>query len=85
VLIKEAFIMDARELGKLAVALEKIENDTLATCGLQKISGSFAKATMFDFDENYIDIELISGVQSDCTNETVSDTIKLDRRTFEEV
>lgn len=71
-----------KDIKLLAKVLEKLENDTLLDSGLKNISGGFAKAEMFDYDKNIIDIELKSGVISDCENRVDIENLKIDRKTF---
>lgn len=74
--------MTQQDLRLLAHILEKLENSILISDGLKNISGGFAKAEMFDFDNDIIDIELKSGVISDYENHVYTENIKLDRKTF---
>jgi hypothetical protein len=46
------------------------------------ISGGFAVAKLVDFDEDSLEVELKSGVQSDCTNNVHTDTIHINRKTM---
>jgi hypothetical protein len=71
------------ELEKLTVKLASLEEHTEEETGVRKISGGFAEATMFDFDDDFIDVELEWGVQSDCENVIHTEQWKLNRKTFE--
>jgi hypothetical protein len=75
--------MNNTELKSLSEALCKFEHEVLIGSGLKKISGGFAVANMFNFDDNYIDIELKSGIQNDCENDVITEQFKMDRKTFE--
>jgi len=48
----------------------------------KNISGGFARAEVYDADEDVIDVEVIYGVQSDAENVVHSENLKLSRRTF---
>ena len=63
-------------------ALEQFENDIIYETGLRRISGGFASADIFDYDEEYFDIELKYGVQSDCSNNVTTEQLKMDRMTL---
>jgi hypothetical protein len=52
-----------QELETLAKALEHFERSTLNDTGMRHINGGYAKAEMFDYDEDAIDIELEWGEQ----------------------
>lgn len=74
--------MTNNELKQLSIALEQLEIDVLSTTGYNKISGGFAIAEMFDFDEDIIDIELKHGIQNDYENTVHTEQLKIDRKTF---
>ena len=63
-------------------ALEQFEHDTICETGLKSISGGFASADIFNYDEEYFDIELKYGVQSDCENNVTTEQLKMDRMTL---
>ncbi len=63
--------------------LEQLELDVVNRYGYSKISGGFASADIFNYDEKYFDIELKSGIQSDCQNEVSIEQLKMDRSTWE--
>jgi hypothetical protein len=75
--------MNNKELKLLSEALTNFENEILLSLNLHKISGGFAVADMFNFDDDYIDIELKSGIQSDCENNVITEQFKMNRKTFE--
>ena len=61
-------------LGDVLYAFERItEHDT----AVRMISGGFADASMFNYDDDFIDIELKWGVQSDCQNTVHTENYKL--------
>ena len=72
--------MSRQELRRLADVLEAFEHRTLDETGVRRISGGFAHADMFDYDDAYVDIRLKWGVQSDCENQVHAGQYKLLRR-----
>lgn len=74
-----------KELETLADKLALLEHELLTSRGLSKISGGFVHIDMFDYDDDYIDVEIKSGVQSDAENNVSIEQVKLDRNTFEMV
>lgn len=67
------------ELSVLRQVLERFENETRFQTGVGRISGGFAVASIFDYDDNFVDISLKWGVQSDCEDRTHVEQYKLDR------
>jgi hypothetical protein len=65
------------ELRKLAVIMDRLEHDALEP--YSHVSGCFAEAVMYNYDDDIVDIELTFGVQSDCTNTVHSENITIDR------
>ena len=63
-------------------ALRELEEETYLSTGIQHISGGFACANIFSYDEDYFDIKLKWGVQSDCENRVYREQYKLDRLTL---
>lgn len=63
-------------------ALDNFEYETLRETGLHRISGGFAVADIFDYDDDYFDIELRYGVQSDCENDVTIEQYTMDRVTL---
>ncbi len=72
-----------QDFPKLKEVLEKFEQDTILETGLKNISGSFAKAEMFNYDDEYFDVELKWGVQSDTTDSVHTESYKINRKTYE--
>jgi hypothetical protein len=70
------------ELKKLTKALEKLEAP-MYRC-YKKISGGFSEAKMFDYDDDFIDVEFRFGYE-DCGDGSNihSETYKIDRATME--
>lgn len=69
------------ELDLLKGEMDTLEEDVKLEMGYDKISGGFVKAEMFDYDEDYIDIELKFGVQSDVENTVHTEQYKFNRIT----
>jgi len=63
--------------------LDKLEQNTIYDTGIKNISGGFANADIFDYDEDYFDIELKWGIQNDCENNVHTEQYKMDRETLE--
>jgi hypothetical protein len=77
--VPEPFRIDDKAVVK---ALESFEWETICDTGIKNISGGFAKAEIFDLDEDYFDVELKWGVQSDCEDEVHTEQYKMDRLTL---
>ena len=69
--------LSTKQLGTLAEVLRIFERATEKETAVHYISGGFAEAEMFDYDEEYIDIELKWGIQSDCENTVHTEQWKL--------
>ena len=67
------------ELKELTKILELFEQQTYEECCTGKISGEFASAEIFDYDNDFIDIELKFGTQSDCEDRVNTEQWKLNR------
>lgn len=80
-LIDSKYALTKDELDKLKVTLEKLENSTFYSTGLNKISGGFAKAEMFNYDEEIIDVTLTWGYY-DGDSHTETEQIEIDRETM---
>ncbi len=63
--------------------LQKFENHTVFDTGVRDVSGGFATADIFDQDDEYFDIELKWGIQSDVENNVHTEYYKMDRKTLE--
>ena len=68
-----------KELKELVRILELFERQTYNECCTGKISGEFANAEIFDYDNDIIDIELKYGIQSDCEDRVNTEQWKLNR------
>jgi len=77
--MKKHKILTSKELKALADVLDYFEMATKRDTAISKISGGFAKAEMFNYDNKYIDILLKWGVQSDCQYSTHIENFKLPR------
>lgn len=71
----------ATEIEKITEVLTKEER--WAKAPYKNISGGFARAEVYDYDDEKIDVELVWGVQSDCQNTRYAENLTLDRETFE--
>ena len=80
--MKQKIFLTKQETEKLIPVLEKLEQDTMIDTGVSKISGGFASADMFNYDEDYIDVELKWGVQSDVEDSVHTEQYKVNRKTF---
>ena len=63
-------------------ALQELENETYNSTGIRYSSGGFASADIFDFDEDYFDVQLKWGVQNDCENTVHTENYTMDRLTL---
>jgi hypothetical protein len=72
-----------KEILKLTDVLSQLEISTTHSTGIKKISGGFASTNMFDYDNKFIDVELIFGVISDTSSWQEIEQLKIDRKTFE--
>lgn len=63
--------------------LEKLEDDTWYAQGLKSISGGFASADIFDYDDQIFDVMLKWGIKNDVQDEVHSETLQMDRHTLE--
>lgn len=68
-----------KELNQLKKILEKFETQTVNETGVRQISGGFANANMGNYDNQWIDIELKWGIQSDCENTVHTEHWKISR------
>jgi len=77
--------LNKTELDKLKSVLEKFETQTLYDTGLKNINGGYAKAEMFDYDDDYIDVELEWGEQDMGSGSSSShkEQHKINRKTWE--
>lgn len=77
---KQKSTLSASELSTLGDFLTGFERMEERNTGVHNISGGFAQADMFDYDDKYIDIELVWGIQSDCSNNVHTEQYKLPRK-----
>lgn len=71
--------LTSKELSELAEILTVLEQQTYENCCTGRISGEFANAEMFNYDNDVIDIEVTYGIQSDCENRVNTEQWKLNR------
>ena len=70
-------IMNHHRLEQIACVLDAYEMRVKFDTGVKFISGGFAHADMTSFDDEYIDIRLRWGVQSDCADTVNEELYKL--------
>jgi hypothetical protein len=75
--------LTTKEILKLTNILSELEISTTHSTGIKNISGGFATADMFDYDNKFIDVELKFGVISDTSHWQEEEQLKIDRKTFE--
>ena len=70
---------------KVKNALDKFEWEELNNTGMRKINGGYAEADIFNYDEEYFDIELKWGEQDMGSGSSVCHTeqFKMNRETLE--
>jgi len=74
-----------QELETLKKKLEDFENQTYKDTGMKSLNGGYAKAEMFDYDDEFIDFELQWGCQDMGSGESMIHTEqhKISRVTWE--
>ena len=73
-----------KELKKLAKQLEKIEWNLYVDWGLKIMNGGFVNVDMYDYDDRFIYVEILSGIQCGGDGDyTRTENGKLDRETLE--
>lgn len=80
---KESHPLDTYELKKLTDTLVQLERDVKRANAVSNISGGFALASLFDYDNHIIDVEIKVGVQSDCDNAVHTEQYKINRQTMQ--
>lgn len=71
------------ELQRIVNKLNEIEQKEKYDTAIYGISGGFCQVSMFDYDNDFIDIELKWGVQSDCEDFVTTEQFRLNRKTLE--
>lgn len=71
--------LSSEELSVLAKVLAEFERETKRDTFVYMTSGGYAIAEMFGYDDNWVDIELKWGVQSDVENRRHVEQYKLER------
>jgi hypothetical protein len=66
------------ELRKVVHAMNILESEV--RFGHKNMNGSYEECNMFDYDEDWIDLELKYGVQDGATNNQHVENFKLDRQ-----
>jgi hypothetical protein len=87
--VEEVLMKDLRyeltqlELEKLDDLLYQLEKDALAP--YENINGGFSKAEVFNYDDEYIDVELVYGVQCGGDDYEYTEQLCIERKTMEVV
>lgn len=79
--------MDARtltsvELKEISAIMDELLSDPVVRIK-HKFSGGFSDCILFDYDDEYIDIELKFGVQDDTGSNVTTEQYKIDRETMQ--
>jgi len=74
-------VLSSTELRKLIKILDAVEREFVYL--FKHVSGGFSEAVMYYYDEDIIDIEVKSGIQSDVENVVYTENLKIDRKTME--
>lgn len=76
--------MNKKELNKITEKLEILERNELRDSGLKNIQGGYATITMCNYDDDIIDIEIETGVQTGSESDWMRiENGKIDRATLE--
>lgn len=74
--------LSAMDLISICNVLNKLEKDTIRDTGSHYVSGGYATAEIFNFDENIVDVVLKWGVKSDVTDTCNTEIYTIDRKTM---
>ena len=76
--------MKEKELNKISERLQVLERQEKRDAGLSSINGGFATIDMYDFDDEYVYVEVTWGVQCGGESDYVhTENAKLNRDTLE--
>ena len=76
--------MNKEELNKIAEKLQILERNELKDSGLKNIQGGYAIINMYNYDDDIIDIEVETGVQTGSESDWMRvENGKIDRATLE--
>jgi hypothetical protein len=81
--MKNTIELNDAELQTLSNVLKKLEYSTLKSTGYNRVSGGYAVANHFDYDNDIIDVELRFGSQSDVDDYSTTEQYKVCRKTFQ--
>ena len=81
--MKNTTQLNDAELQTLSDVLHKLEYSTLKSTGYNRVSGGYAVANHFDYDDDIIDVELRFGSQSDVDDYSTTEQYKVCRKTFQ--
>ena len=78
--------MNKDELNKIAEKLQTLERNELRDSGLKNIEGGYATINMYNYDDDIIDIEVETGVQTGSESDWMRvENGKIDRATLERI
>lgn len=78
--------MNKEELNKVAEKLQTLERNELRDSGLKNIEGGYATINMYNYDDDIIDIEVETGVQTGSESDWMRvENGKIDRATLERI
>lgn len=78
--------LSSKELKNLAIALENLENKLLKEHGLDKETGGYVEASMFDYNDDIIEVAITYGIQCGSNKDFESShSIELNRITLEQL
>lgn len=76
--------MNKEELNKITEKLQTLERNELRDSGLKNIQGGYAIINMYNYDDDIIDIEVETGVQTGSESDWMRvENGKIDRATLE--
>lgn len=70
-------------LKQISDKLDSLEKETYYSTGVKMYSGGFANAELYNYDDEYADIELKWGIQNDVENVVHTEHYKLNLQTIE--
>lgn len=69
--------LNSRELKKVTEILNEFEKEAIGP--IRKINGSFAIASMFNYDDEIVDVEIKYGIQDDTGSDVHTELFKICR------
>lgn len=78
--------LSSKELKNLVISLENLKNKLLMEHGLDKETGGYVEASVFDFNDDIIEVAINYGIQCGSSKDFESShSIELDRNTLEQL